>query len=225
LTSGLNAESDFPRIWLSEEAEAAGCDTGSASGVADWITRERDRLRASVARQGALLLRGFSLETADDFDSVVQAFGYGDFSYANSLSNAVRIELTSRVFTANEAPPSEIIHLHHELAQTPSSPTHILLFCAKPAQRGGATVICRSDWLFSRLLEERPDFARACEERGFVYTVRMPAEDDAESGQGRSWCSTFGVDSKRGAEAEMARLGYTWAWEEGDALAASGRVR
>jgi len=188
------------------------------------IVEGRDVLLAAVAREGALLFRGFPVASAEDFDAVVGAFGLAPFSYADSLSNAVRVELTPRVFTVNEAPPEAIIHLHHELAQTPSAPTHLFFFCERAPAKGGATMLCRSDLLFEALEAERPSFARACAEKGFVYTVRMPPGDDAGSGQGRSWRRTFGVADREGACKAMERLGYTGTWCAGDWLEAASPV-
>ena len=51
---------------------------------------------------------------------------------------AVRTQLTERVFTANESPSSEPIPFHHELAQTPNPPTHLMFYCEIPPNTGGA---------------------------------------------------------------------------------------
>ena len=59
-----------------------------------------------ACRHGAVLFRGFPLRTAEDFDRFVAAFGLPPFTYEDSLSYAVRMNRTPRVFTANEAPPS-----------------------------------------------------------------------------------------------------------------------
>jgi hypothetical protein len=41
----------------------------------------------------------------------------------------------------------------------------------------------------------------------------MPAENDLESGQGRSWRSTLSAESIKEAEAKLARLNYEWQWQ------------
>ncbi len=189
------------------------------NGVADWVRRERAALLARVEESGALLLRGFPIESAEDFDRVVEAFDLGRFSYRESLSNAVRIDLTDRVFTANEAPPEATIRLHHELAQTPAHPRHLFFFCERPAASGGATALCRSDVLYERLLERQPDFVHAAAAQGLLYHHVMPAEDDVTSSMGRSWRSMLGTDSREAAERKLSELGYTFSWRTGDELA------
>ncbi|MDJ0853533.1 MAG: TauD/TfdA family dioxygenase [Myxococcota bacterium] len=183
-----------------------------------WVAAERETLDAELRRHGALLFRGFPLASDRDFDALIRAFDYPNFRYAESLSNAVRVNRTERVFTANEAPPSVTITLHHEMAQTPVYPSRLFFFCEKPAEQGGATSLCRSDRLFEALEKRCPGFAADCEKHGLLYSLVMPPEDDPESGVGRSWRSTFGVAERAEAEARMRRLGYTWEWLPDDCL-------
>lgn len=190
------------------------CRTPDADAEAAraWAAEHRGELDAASARHGAVLFRGLPLRGAEDFDAFVRGFDYPNFPYDQSLSNAVRVNLTPRVFTANEAPPSATIELHHEMAQTPRYPHKLFFFCETPAERGGATSLCRSDWLLERLREETPDFVRDCEAKGLRYTHVLPPDDDPASGLGRSWRSTFRAAGREEAEARMRRLGYAWEW-------------
>ncbi|HKB02610.1 MAG TPA: TauD/TfdA family dioxygenase [Gemmataceae bacterium] len=165
-----------------------------------------------AARHGAVLFRGFPVATADDFDAFVAAFGLPNFPYYQSLSNAVRVNRTPRVFTANEAPPEVSIYLHHEMAQTPVYPSRLFFFCEQPATTGGATPICRSDVLWERLSERCAYFCRDLEAKGLRYSHVMPPTDDATSGMGRSWQSTLRADSPANAERLLSELGYSWEW-------------
>ena len=165
-----------------------------------------------AARHGAVLFRGFPVSTADDFDAFVGAFDLPNFPYDESLSNAVRVNRTPRVFTANEAPPSVTIYLHHEMAQTPVYPSRLFFFCEQPATEGGATPICRSDVLWERLAALCPSFARDCEEKGLRYTNVMPTENDPGSGMGRGWQGTLRANDRDGAEERLRALGYSWEW-------------
>ncbi|WOE74483.1 TauD/TfdA family dioxygenase [Alterisphingorhabdus coralli] len=165
-----------------------------------------------LARSGAVLLRGFDLADAQDFDALIEATRWPSFTYAESLSNAVRVNVTERVFTANEAPPDVAIHLHHEMAQTPIYPSRLLFFCEFAPGEGGATPICRSDLLHAKIAAELPEFAEKCQRLGLRYTNIMPGSDDAASGQGRSWASTLSVTTRAEAEAKLKVLGYEWGW-------------
>jgi alpha-ketoglutarate-dependent taurine dioxygenase len=189
-----------------------------------WISKQRRELLQKASEHGAILFRGFPLSTAEDFDRFVAAFDVPNFPYEESLSNAVRINKTPRVFTANEAPPTVTIFLHHEMAQTPIHPSRLFFFCELAASNGGATPICRSDVLWGRLAQKCPDFARNCETRGLRYSNVMPAANDATSGMGRSWQSTLRTQSKEAAEARLRDLGYSYEWLPDGSLRATTPV-
>ena len=186
---------------------------GSLSEGCEWARGVADELSKAAVDHGVVLVRGFPMASSKDFDAIVSAFDFPNFSYADSLSNAYRINFTPRVFSANEAPSDITIFLHHEMAQTPIYPSKLFFFCQTAADEGGATPICRSDILWDRLREQNPDFADACLAKGLKYSNVMPAEEDRSSGMGRSWQSTFSADTREAAEARLAKLGYSWEWQ------------
>lgn len=183
-----------------------------------FLGQQKPALSADLAAHGAILFRGFDVSSATDFDEAVTAFGEGNFPYKESLSNAVRVNVTERVFTANEAPPDVSIFLHHEMAQTPIYPSKLFFYCEIAAQEGGATPVCRSDLLLDELSLQKAPLVKAFEEKGVRYRTTMPPEDDAGSGLGRSWRSTLGAESKDDAQKRLEKLKYEWTWLEGDVL-------
>ena len=190
----------------------------SLAATIDWLQTNKVELEQTLGDAGALLFRGFPIDSAEAFDAFSAAFGYPDFTYQESLSNAVRVNLTKRVFTANEAPPEVEIFLHHEMAQTPLSPTKLFFYCHAAAEQGGATALCRSDRLYALMLENMPEWASKFENQGVRYTTLMPSADNAQSGQGRSWKSTLSAADRSAAEARLLSLGYTWLWLQDDSL-------
>lgn len=212
---GQRADDDssvFPLVMVCTESDVSLSDTK------DWICAHREALVKQASHHGAVLFRGFPLRTDQDFDSFVAAFSLPNFTYEDSLSNAVRTNRTPRVFTANEAPANVNICLHHEMAQTPIYPSKLFFFCEKAAEQGGATPLCRSDVLLNRMRAELPEFTENCTAKGLLYSHVMPATDDPDSGMGRSWQSTWKATSKADAEARMAGLGYSWEWLDNDCL-------
>ena len=184
----------------------------------DFIEINGSTIEELTLGHGVVLLRGLPLTTPDDFDSAIQRFYWENFTYEDSLSNAVRVVHTPRVFSANEAPPATTIFLHHEMAQTPLYPSKLFFFCQKAAEHGGSTPICRSDHLWELIQKELPVFSVNCRERGLKYTNIMPAQADLKSGMGRTWQSTLSVDSPKEAEVRLNELGYTWEWLKGNEL-------
>ena len=183
-----------------------------------FLDSNRAEVDATLASTGAVLFRGFHVPTVDEFDTGVVAYGAENFTYKDSLSNAVRINLTPRVFTANEAPPTTSIFLHHEMAQTPIYPSKLFFYCHKAAEHGGATPLCRSDILLDQLSEAEPELIQEFVQKGVSYSNTMPAYDDHNSGQGRSWRSTLSAESKPDAETRLKTLGYSWEWGDNETL-------
>ena len=204
----------FPKVVVND-----GSVTSVAEAIA-FVQANQAELEQHLLSSGAVLFRGFPLDSAETFDAFSAGFGYPNFTYQESLSNAVRINFTERVFTANEAPKDVEIYLHHEMAQTPISPSKLFFFCVSSAEEGGETPLCRSDKLFAALREADPQLANDFAEKGLKYTTYMPADNDATSGQGRSWKSTLSVADKAAAETKLAELGYAWEWLEDGSLKA-----
>ncbi len=190
----------------------------SPAEISTWLETTRQEVERRLAECGAVLFRGFPVHTAHDFDDFVAAFRWVNFPYSESLLNAVRVNRTPRVFTANEAPSTVVIYLHHEMAQTPVYPARLFFFCEQPAETGGATPICPSYRLWDQLVQRYPEFAHKCEVRGLMYTHTMPAAADPASGLGRSWRDTLGVTKREQAEQRLLNLGYTWQWQVDDSL-------
>lgn len=193
-------------------AYQATSGTPSLDEMSGWTNANRESLLKTATEHGAILFRDCGLDSVDAFDAFVQSLDIPNFPYKRSLSNAVRVNRTERVFSANEAPPEVQIFFHHEMAQTPIYPEWIMFYCEIAAESGGATPICRSDVLFERLQSECSEFAAACESKGLQYTNVMPDDDDPESGMGRSWRSTLGTDTREGAEERLRELNYSWQW-------------
>ncbi|PKI71004.1 hypothetical protein CRG98_008585 [Punica granatum] len=87
----------------------------SAALLARSVKSHRPYLESLLHKSGALLLRGFGVNTAEEFNDVVEAFGFEELPYVGGA--APRTNVVGRVFTANESPPDQKIPFHHEMAQ------------------------------------------------------------------------------------------------------------
>ena len=184
----------------------------------DWLKENKIFIELKLEEHGAIIFKDLPVKTAEDFDQFVSTFNYETFTYEESLSNAVRINKTDKVFTANEAPREVEIFLHHEMAQTPTYPKNIFFFCKSASETGGETPLCRSDQLYEALLKADKALVESFEKFGVIYNSIMSSGDELISGQGRSWQKTLGVSSKNDAEEKLSKLGYSWNWIEDDNL-------
>jgi hypothetical protein len=160
-----------------------------------WFENNKDNLDNLLRQHRAILFRGFAnINSPEDFHNAVEATEYLSMDYVGGA--AVRTQLTPRVFTANESPPSEIIPYHHEMAQTPHPPTHLFFFCEIPPAEGGETPILISNEIYEKVRTRFPDFITDIETHGVHYIRVMSEEDDPISAIGRGWKSTFLCEEK-----------------------------
>jgi hypothetical protein len=182
----------FP-LTLSWQGESPS-DNGIASLVS-WIHSNKSTIDQYLFDHCAVLLRCSSVcKSHDDFHAVIEATGYAAMDYLGGA--AVRTQLTSRVFTANESPSSEPIPFHHEMAQTPMPPTHLFFFCEVAPSTGGETPILISTEVCGALEQLHPEFMKNLEERGVNYIRNIPEFDDPTSAIGRGWRSTFLTETR-----------------------------
>lgn len=178
----------------------------------NWVAENTSWFRAIMQKHGALLLRGAPLHNPKDFERFVDSAGFPRMPYVGGA--APRKEVTSRVLTSNESPPSEPIPFHHEMAQVPKPPSYIFFYCDVPPHEGGATAIAHSAHTYNLFQSVNADFAERIEEHGVQYIRVMPDQDDHRSAIGRSWRSTFQTNSKEEAEEKMKQAGMSWTWFE-----------
>lgn len=182
----------------------------------NWLKSNQEELDNLLRKHKGIVFRDCGLKSVQDFHDSIVATGLLGMDYIGGA--AVRTQLTERVFTANESPPSEKIPYHHEMAQTPSPPTHLFFFCEVPPQEGGETPILVSSEIYKRLKVKNPSFLESLEKNGVKYVRYMSEHDDPTSAIGRGWRSTFLTDSKEGAEAALKKLGSTWEWQHDNTL-------
>ena len=74
--------------------------------VLAWLESERESIQNVLLKYGAVLFRGFPIQSPENFDSFVKAFNFEPLPYVGGA--APRRVITGNVFTANEAPPDQL---------------------------------------------------------------------------------------------------------------------
>ena len=178
----------------------------------------------SLEHHGAILFRGWNINGPDEFADVTHALSEEhDIRLDIACSAGPRLEIVPGVFTSNEAPPSEDIPVHHEMAQCDDPPKYVCFFCEVPSPEGGCTPLVRSQDIACDLRSRFPDVAQRIHEKGVRYVREFPATTDMTSPLGKSWGDTFRVNTRVDAEKELTRLGYEWSWSSNDDV--SSRLR
>lgn len=76
------------------------------------LEKNKEWFEEKLIQHSAILLRGFDVANAVDFNDAIEIFGWDDIRY---VGPAPRTHIHKRVWTANEGPLSEFIYYHHEM--------------------------------------------------------------------------------------------------------------
>jgi len=107
--------------------------------LADLLQNNRGEIEQKLVEHGALLFRGFRLQSVQDFELAVEGLGGQRLDY--SFGSTPRTSVGNRIFTATEYPPALEIPLHNESSYQRVWPKKIAFCCLVPAASGGETPI------------------------------------------------------------------------------------
>ncbi|WP_443193781.1 amino acid adenylation domain-containing protein [Nostoc sp. UHCC 0926] len=165
-----------------------------------WAKNNRGFIETELLKHGAILFRGFNVDSVSEFESIAQAicpdlFGeYGDLPRAGE---------SGKVYGSTPYPPDKAILFHNESSHLHQFPLKIWFFCVQPAEQGGETPIvdCRQAYqLLNSNLRER--FA----EKQLMYTRHYTDGLDV------SWQDFFRTNDKSILEnyCRQAEIDFEW---------------
>ncbi|KAL8035247.1 hypothetical protein ABFX02_12G085100 [Erythranthe guttata] len=173
------------------------------------IERNKEWFEDMIVKNSAVLVRGFDVNNAVEFNDIVEAFGWEDIRY---VGPAPRTHIHKRVWTANEGPLSEFIYYHHEMVLIKEFPKKVILFCEVAPPEGGETPFVPSFRVTERMMEEFPEFVEELDKKGLRYTFTALSKDDTSSMRGRGWEDAFGTSDRAEAEKRAKALGMDVEW-------------
>ncbi|XP_044948580.1 clavaminate synthase-like protein At3g21360 [Hordeum vulgare subsp. vulgare] len=190
--------------------EGAGEEDGAGyEALVAAVKGNREWLEDKVVTNSAVLLRGFDVHDAAEFDAVVEALGWPDIRY---VGPAPRTHVHGRVWTANEGPLEQSVYFHHEMVLIKEFPAKVILFCEVPPPEGGETPFVPSFRVTERALDEFPEMVEELDAKGLLYTFTAPSNNNTESMRGRGWEDAFGTSDKSEAETRAKALGMDVEW-------------
>jgi alpha-ketoglutarate-dependent taurine dioxygenase len=175
--------------------------------LAAWAAANREAGEAGLLQHGAVLFRGFRVESAQDFRALVQVFAPDLLDYRERA--APRSEVGDRIYTSTEYPPEEYIPLHHEMSYSHNWPARIWFYCERPAAAGGHTPVACDREVFRRL---DPELKRPFLEKRVMY-VRNYGE-----GLDLTWQEAFQTGDRSTVERYCRDSGIAWEWRPGNRL-------
>ncbi|KAI3740650.1 hypothetical protein L2E82_31120 [Cichorium intybus] len=179
-------------------------------GFEEAIKAHKPWLESLLQKRGAILFRGFPVNSTSDMNDVVDAFGFPEAFYVGG--RASRTKILGRIYTTNEAPQDRTIPFHHEMAYVPDYPSKLFFFCEEAPESGGETPIVLSHIIYEKMKEKHPEFVAKLEEHGLTYMKIMSDEDLPSSFTGSGWKSAYMTDDKNIAEERAAKQGTKLEW-------------
>ncbi|CAM0912934.1 unnamed protein product [Alopecurus aequalis] len=173
------------------------------------LRANREWVEEKVVTNSAVLLRGFGVRDAVEFDAIVHTLGWPDIRY---VGPAPRTHIHGRVWTANEGPLEEFIYYHHEMVLIKEFPGKVILFCEVPPPEGGETPFVPSFRVTERALQEFPEMVEELDAKGLRYTFTALSKDNTKSMRGRGWEDAFATNDKAVAEQRARALGMDVEW-------------
>ena len=181
----------------------------SMSGVnlPSWASSNRQFLEDELAKHGAILLRGFNVESAHEFKQIVSAVSPDLVDYYERTVH--RTEVADKIYTASEYAPDHPIPFHNEYSFAHVWPMKLWFFCDLPAARGGESTIadCRK---VLKLID--PQIGESFETKQVMY-VRNYGD-----GLDLSWQEVFQTDEKSAVEQYCQDARITVEWKDNNRL-------
>lgn len=175
--------------------------------LAAWAAANLDLIESELIKHGALLFRGFDIDSIAAFDEFVRAVSEEMLDYSEPSSP--RTEVARQIYTSTDYPASEWIQMHNELSYAHEWPRKVFFYCVQPAEQGGATPIAhgREVWrLLAPKIKERFREKQVMYVRNFRPGLDLP------------WQHVFNTTSRLAVEEYCRRSGIACEWLGKDRL-------
>ncbi len=172
--------------------------------LAEWAADHREYLDRKLLKHGAILFRGFAIESPEDFERFARAVCSDLF---NENGEHPRETINGNVYTPVFYPPDQKLLWHNENSFNLQWPGKILFCSLQPAEQGGETPIVDSRKVFERI---SPAVRQKFLERGVMYMRNYG------DGLGLTWQTVFQTAEREAAEAYCRDNEMEVDWKAGD---------
>lgn len=173
-----------------------------------WAAQHRAQLEDKLLRHGALLFRGFTLDSIEHFERVIGALSPGALEYMFRASPRTR--LGGNIYTSTDYPADQVIFPHNEHSYSPRFPLRLFFACQQASETRGETPIGSTREVLAKIPET---ICEAFRKRRVMY-VRNYGD-----GFGLPWQTVFQTDQRDDVERYCASVGISVEWKP------NGRLR
>jgi len=173
--------------------------------LTQWTRGNLQLIKERLAKNGAILFRGFNLITVEMFEEFMTAIAGDLLDY--SYRSTPRTQVSGKIYTSTEYPAHQTIPLHNEMSYTRQWPMALGFFCVEPAAEGGETPIADSRKVFQRIsseIRERFNQKMVRYVRNYGDALDLP------------WQDVFQTENREEVEEFCRQAGIEFEWK-GDA--------
>jgi hypothetical protein len=165
---------------------------GAPVALVDWITHNSGDFEKDLYQYGGILLRGFKMDTVEDFNAFVQCFNAAPLPYMFRSSPREELKKEIRnIYRSTTYPSDRSINLHNESSYSRVWGMKIIFCCLQPALEGGATPIADSRQVLQYI---SPELVNKFRSKGIKYRRNLLA------GLGMPWQEVFQTEDRQEVE-------------------------
>lgn len=173
-----------------------------STDVAEWCARNRDWIDAELLKVGAILFRGFAVQSVERFDEFTTTLFDERLSY--DYRSTPRTVVGRNIYTATDYPPPVTIPLHNEEAYQRDWPMKLVFCCIRPAASGGQTPLALTRNVTRKIPHDVADRFR---DKGVLYVRNYHDHLDL------AWSTVFQTEDKAKVGAYCLSHGIEFEWK------------
>lgn len=177
-----------------------------------WYKENSEFLENNLLRYGAILFRGFGINTISVFENFVKTVSDDLANYVDG--NSPRTKLTKGIYTSTEYPAEYSISLHNELSYSSKWPDKLYFCCITAPKKGGETPIADSRKILKNL---NPKIVEQFTSKQVKYIRNL----HGNHGFGISWQNTFETSDKLLVEKYCRKNNINFEWKNNGDLRVS----
>lgn len=178
-----------------------------AVNCTEWAAEHKSILNELLLEEGAILLRGFPIGSAQGFNKMFSEVAGEPMEYKNRTSP--RDKVYNNIYTSTSHPSDQVIQMHTENSYSLAYNRIIAFYCLVPPRKGGETPIADERKLLKSLSAAT---VRQFREKGVMYLR------NTIPGIGLNWQTIYQTDDRQTVNAYLDKNKFEYAWLEEDHL-------
>jgi alpha-ketoglutarate-dependent taurine dioxygenase len=172
-----------------------------------WASVNKRLIETKLYRHGAVLFRGFDVNSSRQFEAVVAALSDEPMEYRERSSP--RSQVGEKIYTSTDYPPDQKIFPHNEHSYSLTFPLKLFFYCEQPAAEGGETPLADTRRVLRSI---NPQIRARFAAKKWMYVRNFG------DGFGLSWQTVYQTSDKSVVEGYCSKSVIEFEWKPGDRL-------